>query len=136
MSDYLAYCVLIGDIIYHTHHISLCGSEKTAKANYTRNLYLTASRAATHTSCNFNSFYKNSPFGCVCYSYLDNLLLENFITLFLFCWDVRRQMSLSLIIHQQVYNEYISATLVFRSFYLSSPLCVWAPSLESHQQVW
>lgn len=33
-SDYLGYCVLIGDIVNHTNHISLCGLEKTTKRNY------------------------------------------------------------------------------------------------------
>lgn len=27
-SEYLGDCVLVGDIINHTNHISLCGSEK------------------------------------------------------------------------------------------------------------
>lgn len=53
-SEYLGYCVLIGDIIHHTNHISLCGSEKTAWRYYSQksNVYLTvvASREGTHTA--------------------------------------------------------------------------------------
>lgn len=93
-SEYLGYCVLIGDIIHHTNHISLCGSEKTAWRYYSQksNVYLTvvASREGTHTLLLFRS-------GCD--FYLDDLISEDFITLLLFCWDAWRQTFALLIIH-------------------------------------
>lgn len=80
--------------------------------SYDSNVYLTdvASREATHAASDFLPFsvfkkMMDSMFGPACYFYLDDLISEDFITLLLFCWDVWRQTSALLIIHQQLHNE-------------------------------
>lgn len=74
-------------------------------------------------------------------SYLDDLTTEDFITLLLFCSSKRRKMQASSIIYTQLPEPHLTPTggpnkTLKCHFYPSSPLCAWAPSLESHQQGW
>lgn len=74
---------------YTTHTTLACVGQK----KQLRKLYLTdvASRAATRTHAGFSAISRvftkmlDSLFGSGSYGYLDDLLSEDFITLFLFC---------------------------------------------------